>query len=176
MAILESGLVGMGKKAFVSFVRAYSAKEKSVRHIFSSRTLHLGHIARSFALKDKPSDLKAGTRGGKEEKEGEKGGGKLAFSTKEGGKRTAPVREDESAATVKKKRTAKGSFTPQLVEYKSVYEGFTGSGLQKNKQSREDEMREDKKDREENGKEMSVGDKRKLMMDRAHQMTGMNAF
>jgi len=35
-----------------SYIRSYPTKEKAVRHIFSARALHLGHIARSFALKD----------------------------------------------------------------------------------------------------------------------------
>jgi len=42
------------RKAFSAFVRAYPAKEKAVRHIFNARGLHLGHIARSLALKETP--------------------------------------------------------------------------------------------------------------------------
>jgi len=42
------------RKAFSAFVRAYPAKEKAVRHIFNARALHLGHIARSLALKETP--------------------------------------------------------------------------------------------------------------------------
>ena len=42
------------RRAFSAFVRAYPAKEKAVRHIFNARALHLGHVARSLALKDTP--------------------------------------------------------------------------------------------------------------------------
>lgn len=46
-------LVG-ARKAFSAFVRAYPAKEKAVKHIFNARGLHLGHIARSLALREAP--------------------------------------------------------------------------------------------------------------------------
>ncbi|EJK62514.1 hypothetical protein THAOC_16870, partial [Thalassiosira oceanica] len=50
------------RKAFSAFVRAYPAKERAVRPIFNARALHLGHVARSLALKDAP---RMGRRGGK---------------------------------------------------------------------------------------------------------------
>jgi ATP-dependent RNA helicase DDX31/DBP7 len=48
------------RKAFAAFVRAYPAKEKAVRHIFNARALHLGHIARSLALKETPKMVSKG--------------------------------------------------------------------------------------------------------------------
>jgi len=50
----EDNLLSLARQAFRSYIRAYPTKEKSVRHIFSSRALHLGHVARSFALKESP--------------------------------------------------------------------------------------------------------------------------
>jgi len=50
------------RKAYTSYIRGYSAKEKAVRHIFSSRALHLGHVARSFALKEQPNELSKSNR------------------------------------------------------------------------------------------------------------------
>mmetsp|Transcript_25635 Transcript_25635/g.52159 ORF Transcript_25635/g.52159 Transcript_25635/m.52159 type:complete len:175 (+) Transcript_25635:1101-1625(+) len=50
-------------KAYSSYIRSYPAKEKAVRHIFSPRALHLGHIARSFALKEQPKALAGKRRG-----------------------------------------------------------------------------------------------------------------
>jgi ATP-dependent RNA helicase DDX31/DBP7 len=47
-------LLSGARRAFSAFVRAYPAKEKYVRHIFNARGLHLGHIARSLALKETP--------------------------------------------------------------------------------------------------------------------------
>lgn len=48
------------RKSFSAFVRAYPAKEKAVRHIFNARALHLGHIARSLALKETPKMVSKG--------------------------------------------------------------------------------------------------------------------
>jgi ATP-dependent RNA helicase DDX31/DBP7 len=47
-------LLSGARQAFSAFIRAYPAKEKAVRHIFNARGLHLGHIARSLALKETP--------------------------------------------------------------------------------------------------------------------------
>jgi ATP-dependent RNA helicase DDX31/DBP7 len=51
----ESEILIMARQAFASYIRAYPTKEKIVRHIFCARALHLGHIARSFGLKEPPS-------------------------------------------------------------------------------------------------------------------------
>jgi len=54
----EGLLLAMARDAFLSFLRAYSTKKEAVvRSIFSSRALHFGHIARSFALKEPPKSL-----------------------------------------------------------------------------------------------------------------------
>jgi ATP-dependent RNA helicase DDX31/DBP7 len=50
-------LLEMAMNAFASYLRSYPTKEKAVRHIFSARALHLGHIARSFALKEPPKAM-----------------------------------------------------------------------------------------------------------------------
>ena len=50
-------LLESARKAYSSYIRGYQTKEKIVRHIFSPRALHLGHIARSFALKEAPKTL-----------------------------------------------------------------------------------------------------------------------
>ena len=53
----EIYLTDLASKAFTSFIRAYPTREKAVRHIFSARALHLGHIAKSFALKEGPRQI-----------------------------------------------------------------------------------------------------------------------
>jgi len=54
----EGELMELARSAFMSFLRAYPTKrEPSVRSIFSARALHVGHVARSFALKDPPKSL-----------------------------------------------------------------------------------------------------------------------
>ena len=44
-------------KAFASYTRAYATHVAAERHIFHVRKLHLGHIAKSFALREAPAGL-----------------------------------------------------------------------------------------------------------------------
>ena len=44
-------------RAFRSFMRGYSAHAGKLKHIFQVRALHLGHVARSFALENSPRSL-----------------------------------------------------------------------------------------------------------------------
>lgn len=45
----------LAMNAFCSWVRAYSAHRGELKSIFMVKKLHLGHVARSFALKEQPS-------------------------------------------------------------------------------------------------------------------------
>ncbi|XP_019415630.1 PREDICTED: DEAD-box ATP-dependent RNA helicase 17 [Lupinus angustifolius] len=45
----------LAKKAFCSWVRAYTAHRGDLKRIFMIKKLHLGHVAKSFALKQQPS-------------------------------------------------------------------------------------------------------------------------
>ncbi|KAK7281341.1 hypothetical protein RIF29_09232 [Crotalaria pallida] len=45
----------LAKKAFCSWVRAYTAHRGELKRIFMIKKLHLGHVAKSFALKQQPS-------------------------------------------------------------------------------------------------------------------------
>ena len=102
-------------QAFSSQIRSYPAKEKAVRHIFSPRALHLGHIARSFALKEQPKALSGKRRelgDAKEEEEdflkstGRKRNSKLAFGDKgkgTNGERLGGTLESDSSSAAKKK-------------------------------------------------------------------------
>ncbi|KAL6974639.1 DEAD-box ATP-dependent RNA helicase 17 [Sarracenia purpurea var. burkii] len=45
----------LANKAFCSWVRAYTAHRGELKRIFMVKKLHLGHVARSFALKEQPS-------------------------------------------------------------------------------------------------------------------------
>jgi ATP-dependent RNA helicase DDX31/DBP7 len=47
----------MARKAYVSHVRAYATHVVPERHIFDVKELHLGHLAKAFALRDKPSNM-----------------------------------------------------------------------------------------------------------------------
>jgi ATP-dependent RNA helicase DDX31/DBP7 len=43
--------------AFQSFVRAYATYPSSMKTIFHIKNLHLGHLAKSFGLRDAPSNI-----------------------------------------------------------------------------------------------------------------------
>ncbi|KAI3805702.1 hypothetical protein L1987_28314 [Smallanthus sonchifolius] len=45
----------LAQNAFCSWVRAYSAHRGELKGIFMVKKLHLGHVAKSFALKEQPS-------------------------------------------------------------------------------------------------------------------------
>ncbi|RKF63387.1 ATP-dependent RNA helicase dbp7 [Erysiphe neolycopersici] len=48
----------MARRGFQSQIRAYATHVADERHIFNITKLHLGHLAKSFALRDKPGDIK----------------------------------------------------------------------------------------------------------------------
>ncbi|XP_072287350.1 ATP-dependent DNA helicase DDX31 isoform X2 [Pyxicephalus adspersus] len=45
------------KKALQSYIRSYATYPKNLKHIFHVRSLHLGHVAKSFGLRDAPHKL-----------------------------------------------------------------------------------------------------------------------
>ncbi|XP_049751099.1 LOW QUALITY PROTEIN: probable ATP-dependent RNA helicase DDX31 [Elephas maximus indicus] len=49
--------VSWAKKALQSFIRAYATYPRELKHIFHVRSLHLGHMAKSFGLRDAPTNL-----------------------------------------------------------------------------------------------------------------------
>lgn len=51
----EPEMKQLAKDAFCSWVRAYTAHRGELKGIFMVKKLHLGHVARSFALKEQPS-------------------------------------------------------------------------------------------------------------------------
>ena len=57
------------RKAYVSHVRAYATHVIKERELFDVKGLHLGHLAKAFALREKPGSMGRGGLGGK-------GGGK----------------------------------------------------------------------------------------------------
>lgn len=58
----------LARRAFQSHVRAYATHVASERSMFNIKELHLGHLAKSFALRDRPSKINVpGLRPSKEE-------------------------------------------------------------------------------------------------------------
>ncbi|CAG8463274.1 8730_t:CDS:2 [Paraglomus occultum] len=47
----------LARMAFLSHLRAYAAHPSSEKHIFHVKKLHMGHMAKSFALRDAPSNI-----------------------------------------------------------------------------------------------------------------------
>ncbi|OJJ79488.1 putative ATP-dependent RNA helicase [Aspergillus glaucus CBS 516.65] len=47
----------MARRAFQSHIRAYATHIASERNMFNIKELHLGHLAKSFALRDRPSKV-----------------------------------------------------------------------------------------------------------------------
>ncbi|KAI9836666.1 MAG: ATP-dependent RNA helicase dbp7 [Sarea resinae] len=57
----------MARRAFQSHIRAYATHVAAERWMFNMKSLHLGHLAKSFGLRDKPGSIKVpGLRPGKD--------------------------------------------------------------------------------------------------------------
>ncbi|KAI4379960.1 hypothetical protein MLD38_006196 [Melastoma candidum] len=53
--LYEPSIHMLAKNAYCSWVRAYAAHRGDLKRIFMVKKLHLGHVAKSFALKEQPS-------------------------------------------------------------------------------------------------------------------------
>ncbi|XP_077986561.1 ATP-dependent DNA helicase DDX31-like [Glandiceps talaboti] len=49
--------IQQARKAYLSFIRAYATYPSAFKHIFHVKNLHLGHVAKSFALKESPATI-----------------------------------------------------------------------------------------------------------------------
>lgn len=52
-------LLFAGRQAFRSFVRAYATHSQDTKGIFAVQQLHLGHVAKSFGLRESPKALRS---------------------------------------------------------------------------------------------------------------------
>lgn len=74
----------MARRAFQSHIRAYATHVANERSIFNMQTLHLGHLAKAFALRDKPGSIKVpGLRPAKQTKAERSVAGRRAAKEKE---------------------------------------------------------------------------------------------
>ena len=108
-------LMELARRAFLAHVRAYPTREKSVKHIFSARALHLGHVAKSFALREAPkrSASKAavtGKSGATLEDDSKKRSAALAFAPTNDDGETEGSRQAQKRQGVSPPRMAKGSY------------------------------------------------------------------
>ncbi|KAJ2898835.1 ATP-dependent RNA helicase dbp7 [Coemansia aciculifera] len=51
---------GLAKQAYLSSIRAYATHISAERHIFHVRSLHFGHLAKAFALRETPNQVAMG--------------------------------------------------------------------------------------------------------------------
>ncbi|KUI63771.1 ATP-dependent RNA helicase dbp-7 [Cytospora mali] len=66
-------LIDAARQAFRSHIRAYATHVKDERHIFDIQQLHLGHIAKSYGLREAPGGIGGGVQ--KRSHKGKVGGG-----------------------------------------------------------------------------------------------------
>ncbi|KAL8970606.1 MAG: hypothetical protein Q9197_003727 [Variospora fuerteventurae] len=66
----------MAKRAFVSHVRAYATHVARERAMFDVKGLHLGHLAKAFALRERPGQFGRGDKAGAARKGGSRRGEK----------------------------------------------------------------------------------------------------
>lgn len=59
----DQGAGDMARKAFISHVRAYATHIAKEREFFDVKGLHLGHLAKAFALRERPGKMGRGTDG-----------------------------------------------------------------------------------------------------------------
>lgn len=50
----------MARKAFVSFLRAYSVFPQQWKTVLHTSNLHLGHLAKAFCLRESPKEITNG--------------------------------------------------------------------------------------------------------------------
>lgn len=95
----------MARKAYVSHVRAYATHVANERDMFDVKLLHLGHLAKAFALRERPGNMGRGSFAG--------GGGGKAFKSqhrKEGRRKTGETEQEKATAVLA--ADANGSANP----------------------------------------------------------------
>ncbi|ROV98017.1 hypothetical protein VMCG_07001 [Cytospora schulzeri] len=75
-------LIDAARQAFRSHIRAYATHVKDERHVFDIQQLHLGHIAKSYGLREAPGGIGGGTQ--RRTHKGKIGSGRT-FATTSGG-------------------------------------------------------------------------------------------
>lgn len=58
----DASNLAIARAAYLSYVRAYTTYPAALKSIFNVHRLHLGHVAKSFALREAPCDTQRSTR------------------------------------------------------------------------------------------------------------------
>jgi len=53
----SSEIQSLARKAYISFLRSYSCYSGDVKKIFHLKNLHLGHVAKSFGIREAPNEI-----------------------------------------------------------------------------------------------------------------------
>ena len=88
--------------AYQSFVRAYAGFPRALKQYFSQEELHLGHVANSFGIDAKPSDLRRKMRAGQLMKDERKLGRDTTRFAKQGDRMEIDTKETYHSAMVNK--------------------------------------------------------------------------
>lgn len=89
-------IIDSARQGFRSHVRAYATHVKEERHVFDIQQLHLGHIAKSYGLREAPGGIGGGVQKRTHNKKGAGASGASAGSSGVGGggKRKADFMDD----------------------------------------------------------------------------------
>jgi len=104
----SSELHQLACQAYVSFVRSYASYPREAREVFCFKDLHLGHCAKSFALRDPPSKIT--------------GIGKGQWVDKQE-KKTKDIKREEKIIKAQKRRICQKSLI--LSEFSTGFEGIS---------------------------------------------------
>ncbi|KAL0074441.1 P-loop containing nucleoside triphosphate hydrolase protein [Phycomyces blakesleeanus] len=98
--ITDEERVTLARKAYWSSVRAYATHSATEKHIFHIKNLHLGHLAKSFALREAPSNLHEQSKGRKKkEAKKERMPGKHKLIGKDAAQRRNPLKRNYDHAS-----------------------------------------------------------------------------
>jgi ATP-dependent RNA helicase DDX31/DBP7 len=89
---LSSQSASLARSAYLSHLRAYATHSASEKSIFSLRDLHLGHLAKAFALREAPGTIKSKMRTKRLQDAQEEG----TTSKRKKAKLAAQAKEDEA--------------------------------------------------------------------------------
>jgi ATP-dependent RNA helicase DDX31/DBP7 len=96
------------RRAFQSHIRAYATHVAAERGIFDMQQLHLGHLAKAFALRDKPSSIRVpGLRPNKHDSDRSKDARRSHASPAKGAHRNKENHPESSAAVDEKEARKK---------------------------------------------------------------------
>ena len=95
-------------QAYVSYIRSYASYAKNVRDVFCFKELHLGHIAKSYALRDPPTKIT--------------GIGKGHWVGNTARKKQKDLKQEENVIKAQKKRINQKALV--MSEYSSGFDGI----------------------------------------------------